>query len=151
MAVIDLSALVRERLGKHPLTRETLRQIGGASDLPEARRALRATPAAFVFPLAESVSGPLFAGNFRQVKELHVAVVTVAPDARQGVGGTRGTGIDMARNLVETALIGENGWMPEGCSDVLAWAGGRLAVVDNGGFVWWQDDYATRQIVMTPV
>jgi hypothetical protein len=152
MSIIDLSALIVERLRADAVAVEVFRQISYAGELAEARRAMRAPPAVFVFPLAETTGEPLFAGNFRQTRTLRMAVLLVTADGRRGVAGGGGfSGIAPARSAVEEALIGEAGWMPPGCSDVLAWAGGRVIGIDDIGYLWWQDEYATRQIVKTPV
>ena len=151
MSAIDLARLVRERIAANAAACGHFRQIGSAAELSAAQRVTKAIPAVFVAPLAESAGSPLWAGNFRQKKQLRVAIVIAAIDASDGAGAVALTGLALSRSLVEEALIPDDtGWIPPGCSDVMAWAAGQLARIDDNGCIWWQDEYATTQWVKTP-
>jgi hypothetical protein len=142
--VMDIAHVIRERLEAAPAARAHFRQIGGALELAAAQRATRTLPAVFVLPLEEVADLPLWAGAFRQKKILRVGIMIAAMD---GVGS-----LAAARGLIEDALIPpDDGWLPPGCFDVVAWAGGKLAQLDENGCVWWQDEYATTLFVRTPV
>ncbi|MDR1351486.1 MAG: hypothetical protein LBJ59_12070 [Zoogloeaceae bacterium] len=142
--VLDLPGVLRARLKADADVLGHFRQIGGAMELSAAQRATRTLPAVFVLPLAESAGMPLWAGEFRQKKELRVALVIAARDVAGGLAA--------ARSIVERVLIpADTGWLPPGCFDVMAWAEGKLAQIDDNGCIWWQDEYATTQFVKTPV
>lgn len=147
--IIDLARAVRERLARDPLARGLLRQIGGAVELAAAQRAVKTLPAVFVLPLSEDAGNPLLAGEFRQRKIHRIAVVIAATDGVDSVGESK-RGLQLVRTYVEAALVGDCGWTPEHCTDVVAWAGGKLARLDDNGVVWWQDEYVTSQYVAVP-
>ncbi|MDR2450996.1 MAG: hypothetical protein LBE85_04325 [Candidatus Accumulibacter sp.] len=145
--IVDLPALALERLRAHPDVRARLRHIGGAADLAAAQMALKARPAVFVLPLAERAGPPLLAGEFRQKKILQIGVVIADSDAGDSAGAAVRGGIAAARRVIERALIGPDGWQPEGCADALAWSGGRLARLSANGVLWWQDEYVASQLI----
>ncbi|MDR0701321.1 MAG: hypothetical protein LBF61_02760 [Azoarcus sp.] len=149
--IVDLPALALARLRAEDGVRRRFRHIGGAADLAAAQTALKSRPAVFVLPLAERAGSPLLAGEFRQRKILQIGIVIADADASDSAGAAVQSGIVAARAVIERALIGENGWRPEGCDDALAWSGGRLARLANNGVLWWQDDYVTSQLVRVPV
>ncbi|MDR2208817.1 MAG: hypothetical protein LBE22_07605 [Azoarcus sp.] len=151
MSTIDLTRLVRARIAADTAARGHFRQIGGAAELAAAQRIIKTVPAVWVVPLSESAGSPLWAGGFRQKKELRVAIVIAAINVSDGTGAAALTGLALARSIIEEALIPDDtGWIPEGCSDVMAWAAGQLARIDDNGCLWWQDEYATTHLVKTP-
>jgi hypothetical protein len=147
--IIDLSQLALDRLRANPEVRAHFRHLGGAADLAVAQMALKTRPAGFVLALAEVAAAPLVAGEFRQRKILQIGIVIADADAGDSTGEGARTGIMSSRTLVERALVGVDGWLPEGCAEALAWSGGRLAQITQNGLVWWQDEYVTSQLVAT--
>ena len=128
----DLPALLIARLEGE---RTPLRQIGSSADIDDAERSVKTRPAAFVMPLAERPSAPPLAAEFTQRVEQACGVLLCVSSRSTNTAED----VVPVRRALREAL---RGWLPDGCADPLAFAGGRLLRLGSG-VLWWQDDFVT--------
>ncbi|MBL0142659.1 MAG: hypothetical protein IPP91_11300 [Betaproteobacteria bacterium] len=123
------------------------RQVGGAAELDAALTGgLKAAPAAFLLPLAETASE-----NQRVNAVLHqvgaaVGVVIVVRNLADARGDQAVGDLETARAWARTKLLG---WQPSGAHDPVEYAGGRVLALANG-YLWWQDDWETAYVITSP-
>ncbi len=115
-----------------------LRDVGGAADLDAIDEQVATVPSAFAIPLAERPTEPPTAAQFSQLVDAAVGVVFIVSSASPA--GEDLSELVAVRRAAFTALLG---WVPAGCLQGLAYAGGRLIKLSNN-LLYWQDDFITN-------
>ena len=86
---------------------------------------------------------PGYAGEFRQARDITIAVVIIDRDKTDSVGGEVQQGVSVSRQIVECALLG---WQPLPTASDIAFAGGQLANLFDNGEMAWQDNYMATHL-----
>lgn len=132
----DLTSMLVARLRAEA---NILRDVGGAADLDAIDEQIATVPSAFAIPLAERPTEPPTAAQFSQLVDAAIGVVFI-------VSNVSASGSDDISELVavrRAAFAALLGWVPAGCLQGLAYAGGRLIKLSNN-LLYWQDDFVTN-------
>lgn len=129
----DLVSEIAERLRGTGVYREVLDALGAA-----ALKSWPQVPAAFVLPLSEA-PGDSLSPTWKAIQrvEMTVAVnsVVAAPNDRSGARAKDALAAVLGRSRACLA-----GFRPEGATEVMRFAGGRLIGIKDGR-VEWRDEY----------
>jgi len=116
-----------------------LRKVSGAVDFASATPDLKATPVAYVVPLAEAAGPNALANQVRQKMEVHFGVIFAIGSLRDARGEAAKEALEPLRAAVRSALLG---WTPDTGFNPIYCTGGRLVDMSEG-ILWWQDDFTT--------
>lgn len=139
----DVEARLWDLLGSHVADGEpVLKEVSGAAafTLIDTLPPLHLMPAAYVLPLQE-VPVRREADALPQIVEVTIGIVlAVAAEHADPTGAGAVLRIAPVRRAIRQALMG---WTPPGAESALAFAGGDLLGVEQGG-LWWQDSFTTQ-------
>lgn len=117
-----------------------LKQIGGAVEFEAASAGNpKATPAAFVVPLAEDPAPSDLANTVIQRVRVSLGVVWAVKNVADPKGAAAQADLATLRAAGQAALLG---WAPTDAEPLERGAGRLLAFRD--GVLWWQDVYQTN-------
>jgi len=123
------------------LVPDTLRSIGGASELANITEVLKFSKASYVFPRADEEVTPndLATGATRQRVSRRFTVATGFVRVGQNNIENSLDDIDDTSEAIKNLLIG---WTPDGEQAPVEYAGGGIIDADfNQGFVIWGNDF----------
>jgi hypothetical protein len=116
----------------------------GAAEYERALNALAALPAAFVLPAAEVAGENAFMDQMVQQEVAADFVVLLAVrNLSDGEGAAAAESLEPVRVAVRQALLG---WTPDGATNGIEYAGGRLLAFHNGA-LWWEETYRTAYLI----
>lgn len=109
--------------------------VGGAADFSGVDGTPRATPAAFVVPLAERARPSEGFGEDFQIVDATFGILLAVTNVASRGGAEGVTDLEALRAEVRAALLG---WIPAGGGAPLAFERGDLLEF-RPGLLWWQD------------
>lgn len=140
--MIDVAFAVVERLAR--LAGHQFAFVGSLADFAALADVPRSVPAAYVIPLEERAGDNEVVGASLQQHTAALGVLLIVRHAGDAGGGRATLALGPLREAVQAALVG---WTPPGCHAPLAFAGGQLDELMDGGAVAWRDNFtATRRV-----
>jgi hypothetical protein len=135
---MDLSFVIDRLKAQAPL----LKVVGGAADMEAARPSAVLIPAAFVVPLADSVTLNPLTGVHAEVEQWEFGVVLAVANLRDARGAAALTTLAPIRAQVRAAL---SGWVPDPATgEAVAKKSGRLLRMDGDARLWWMDRFVWK-------
>lgn len=119
--------------------------VGGTIEMATARKAIpAATPACYVFPLADTASENESAPNgVSQAITSQFGVTIVVKNVSDAIGQAAEADLQVLVDAVRVALLG---WQPEGTEKKIEFKGGALDSFPDQ-HVWWLEKFATGYLI----